>query len=939
MNCNTVEELLLDFIEGELDPAQAQTIRAHLESCSKCRDNVDETRQLIDAMEVARHRQDQASRISDTSQSRAIPVTLSGGSLNWRTGQVLGDFEIISEAGRGGMGVVYRARQVSLNRIVALKVLPPSVCQTEKAVARFKREAKAAAKLHHTNIVSVYAQGQQDGHSYYAMELIEGDSLDQILKRSPAMVAPMGPDDEPAAENNDDTPSLSGAFLLASNSLILADYRKTALLIAGVAEGIEHAHKHGVIHRDIKPQNLLLGNDGQLHITDFGLARLLDEPSVTVTGEMLGTPAYMSREQVTADGKRIDHRTDIYSLGVTFYELLTGQRPFMGSSREQVIARICADEPRPPRKLNPAIPVDLDTICLRAMEKDPKRRYQRAKEMAADLRRYAQDRPILSRRVNPFEKALKWVRRHPAMTAIIVLSVTLAITASIWTFQAIKARHTHARSLVQQAFDTLAYVDYREPDQAIQWLAQAEPLAPDTPSFRFEFLKTSGLAHLLSNPKIACDKLSEAARLRPDDTEIMYLLAWALRRDERIEQSRQWIDKAASTQEGETTAAGHFFHAQAVVRHKPEEAEQAYDRAISGRDRYIQAMVHWARADNHWMYHHRKHERFSRQESFLSAACEFQRAKAYPRYLLSIAYRLSAEIYEQATGAEMAEQRYKRALALARDAQKVEPHSPLGYACEAEYWESRRDYAVALATRDRGAKYCSSPSSKVELCQYRWRLCYWLDQLPRAMADLETLKETSPNSDKRTMWYKWLFPALIRADMGDMEEALRLTREMVETHPTDFRAITSAACMLRLLGQADEANTLLAEQSEQLDYGLGATTPFPPGWVESLYAFCQGSKTMADLEALADDRASDTLLWPVAHFCAGTTALSKGDRPAALDHFLKCERTFDYDDYCYLAKIFARKLAKTPAWPAWIAPAVQPASPNSGNAGPEFAVP
>jgi len=910
MNCKGVEAVLLDFIEGGLDEREAQAVRSHIKGCPACKLNLQETRELIGVLEDAKRQQDRSRRTGqrgDTSSEAVVGV------IGWRAGEVLGDFKILGEIGRGGMGVVYRANQVSLNRIVALKVLAGMVCQTKKAITRFKKEARAAAKLHHTNIVPVYAQGEHEGHYYYAMELVDGKGLNLVLQDNPSMIVPSLSEEPPSdslAETQEDTPASS---MDVTTSSLRADYRQLALLVAGVAEGIEHAHRLGVIHRDIKSQNLLLGTDGQLHITDFGLARLLDEPSVTVTGEMLGTPAYMSPEQITADRRKIDHRTDIYSLGVTFYEMLARRRPFEGATRDQIIARICTDEPRSPRKWNPDVPVDLETICLRAMEKDRRRRYQSAGEMAADLRRYAEDRPILSRRVGSVEKAIKWVRRHPARTTIIGLSFVLAIVASVWTVQAVQARHARADALVQMAFDALAYEDYRDPHQARSWLQRAVKLGPD----EVPYLETFALAHLLNDPKLAVGHLEQAIARQPDNTEIMYLLAWALRRDQQNHMSGEWIERAKAAG-GAKTAAGHFFHAQAVVRNNPEEAVTAYRNASIKRENYAQAWVHLGRAHNHWMYHHRKHERFDEQERFLKMACDMQTGRAYPRYLLSIAYRLSAEIYRHAGNEPDAREHFNKALYYAKEAQAVEPESLRGYVCEAEYWESQKNYPRAIAAWDRGAPYCKTSTTLVELHQYRWRLLYWDGQPTRALEDLRVLKQECPEGNTKRVWFVALFPSLIQAEAGRMDEALQLARLMVDERPNDFRAVTSAACTLRILGQANEADGLLASHAEKIDAQGVSCIKLPPGWVEAMYAFCQRPTTWGSLEQLAADRRNDKLLWPAPNFFAGADALGRGDRQGALDYFRKCERTFDYGDYSYLANTIVRKLEDDPTWPGWL---------------------
>ena len=273
-------------------------------------------------------------------------------------GKTLGDFEIVRELGRGGMGIVYEARQTSLNRHVALKVLGPGLGLTPKAVDRFRREAAAAAKLHHTNIVPVYATGEENGIHFYAMELIDGPSLNAVIchmrggedvetkTELPANLAATG-DYIPASS----TPAPTNGRGMSGSSGERFD--RAAAMIAAVADALHHAHHQGVTHRDIKPSNLLLSSDGRLSVADFGLARMLEQPGMTVTGEFVGTPAYMSPEQITAGRIPIDHRTDIYSLGATLYELLTMAPPFKADGRDRLLAMIIQKDPNRRARLIP----------------------------------------------------------------------------------------------------------------------------------------------------------------------------------------------------------------------------------------------------------------------------------------------------------------------------------------------------------------------------------------------------------------------------------------------------------------------------------------------------------------------------------------------------------------------------------------------------------
>ena len=341
--------------------------------------------------------------------------------------RVLGDFHLLREVGHGGMGVVYEAVQRSLDRRVALKVLPFAVVADPRQLRRFQVEARTAAYLHHPHIIPVYAVGCERGVHYYAMQFIEGRSLAELIRglRQLDGLDPTG------ATGVDDLT----AFLLTSglvfgpaamegssrgpgglpclttrpgstpagqekepSSRSRCFVRAAARIGIQAAEALEYAHQQGVIHRDIKPSNLMVDDQGQLWVADFGLARLHDGSGVTLTGDLLGTLSYMSPEQAQGGRVLLDHRTDIYSLGVTLYELLSLQPAFEGKDRADLLLRIAEQEPTPLRRLNPTVPADLETIVAKAMAKEPVSRYARAQDLADDLVLFLADRPIRARR-------------------------------------------------------------------------------------------------------------------------------------------------------------------------------------------------------------------------------------------------------------------------------------------------------------------------------------------------------------------------------------------------------------------------------------------------------------------------------------------------------------------------------------------------------------
>ncbi len=375
-------------------------------------------------------------------------------------GSVIGDFEIFEEIGRGGMGVVFRARQTSLDRIVALKVLSSSLGLTLAAVERFKREAQASGKLHHPNIVPIFAQGHEGDTYFYAMELVCGRSLHDIIDEqahglpaedggsSSGARRPMTPEElaladteiipregeDSAAGSATDEATTDSATDTASSVCYpsaAAYYDTVARQLRDVAGALDYAHRHGVIHRDIKPHNLLVGDDGRLCISDFGLARVLEQPGVTVTGEFVGSPLYMSPEQISGDNRRVQQATDIYSLGATMYEWLTLRPPFPGTTREQVITRILTTDPIPPRSINRHVPVDLETICLKAMEKEPHKRYRAAEEMRDDLDRYLRRAPIRARRIGPIAWAGRYISRHKPVSISVAAAIIVVLLASL----------------------------------------------------------------------------------------------------------------------------------------------------------------------------------------------------------------------------------------------------------------------------------------------------------------------------------------------------------------------------------------------------------------------------------------------------------------------------------------------------------------------------
>jgi serine/threonine protein kinase len=417
--------------------------------------------------------------VSSTFGSEARPVT------------PLGDYRILREVGRGGMGIVYEAEQLSLGRRVALKVLPFAAGLDGKQLQRFKNEAQAAAGLHHAHIVPVYAVGCERGVHFYAMQLIDGQSLAALIRElrqlaghenadevtasrpvstvaqelasrggAPVQPGPAVPQPTGLSTQPPRTPPAPGSDLARqpaaarSNQHSLtspAFFRTAASLGVQAARALEHAHQLGIVHRDVKPGNLLVDGCGQLWVADFGLAHCQGGGGLTLTGDLVGTLRYMSPEQALAKPGLLDHRTDVYGLGATLYELLTLEPAFPGQDREELLRQIAFEEPKPPRRLNPAVPAELETIVLKALAKAPEERYATAQELADDLGRFLKDEPIRARRPTLGQRLRKWARRHRPMVWALGVALVVALLNSAAVLWREKQWAEEALRLARQA--------------------------------------------------------------------------------------------------------------------------------------------------------------------------------------------------------------------------------------------------------------------------------------------------------------------------------------------------------------------------------------------------------------------------------------------------------------------------------------------------------
>jgi eukaryotic-like serine/threonine-protein kinase len=468
---------------------------------------------------------------------------------------VLGDYRIVREVGRGGMGVVYEAEQLSLRRRVALKVLPFAAVMDPRALQRFHNEALAAAALDHPHVVKVYGVGQDRGVHFIALQFVDGRTLADLIRERRGQ--PVGPAEETRTAvfaAADTTVSQSEPQAAApparpekgsapSRTPVDTAYaRRVAEWGIQAAEALEHAHTLGVVHRDIKPGNLLMDARGHLWVADFGLARVSADPGMTETGALLGTPRYMSPEQAAAAHGLVDHRSDVYSLGATLYELLTLEPAVGGRDRAEVLKNISLSDPTAPRRLAPEIPRDLETVVLKCLAKEPRDRYQSAAALAADLRRWQEHKPLLAKRESRLGRARRWCRRNPAMAALaaVILLASVGLSASTVLFWKQKQRaqeeHQRADGLYRQTQEL-----YQQSDAAYQKEVRHRKRARQA----VDTMYTEVAEHLLpTEPGLSGARkqfllkalafYEEEAVEQPAEPEVRVATAWANQRAGRI---------------------------------------------------------------------------------------------------------------------------------------------------------------------------------------------------------------------------------------------------------------------------------------------------------------------------------------------------------------------------------------------------------------------
>jgi Protein kinase domain len=789
----------------------------------------------------------------------------------------LGDFELIREIGRGGMGVVYEARQISLNRKVALKVLGPGLGLTARAVDRFQHEAEAAARLHHTHIVPVYATGAEDGVHYYAMELIDGPSLDQVLRQLRGPAETTTPAALAQTEVYEAKLGVAQDVGLSASSLISGGtyFDTVAQMLAGIADALDHAHQHGVIHRDLKPSNLLLSPDGRLSLNDFGLARMLEQPGMTMTGEFVGTPLYMAPEQIAAGRVPIDQRADVYSLGATLYEMLTLQAPFRGERRDQVIAQVMHKDPPAPRRINPKIPVDLETICLKAMEKDPDRRYQTAGQLADDLRRYVNRFAISARRAGPAARAAKWIRRHPGVASLLGGLLVAVLAAGLFAYQA-KLSKDLLRAKDRQSAVDKAIVESMggDAEAALRAVVEAEGLGAEPGQLNM----LRGLVELhRGRTKEALLHLEQAEKQLPDSLAVKALLATAYLTDYQYER----YDVLSVFADGmePNTSEDIVFLSQMQAAIDPGRALKTLDRAAarprqSPIARLTRAMIQTSYA-----------QMTGQAEDAKQALKDVDRVELAdnPVLLNTQVQALLTAAQSVARGQAERNDYWKQAAEVVSRLARF-PDMPVAI-------QGRCLYYYVTGDDDTLLKIVQDSRGRVEYTaafDYEYDVLYRRGQFDEALVSVRTSR-----FEERT---RNIMEAIIYATMGQADKAERL----FQAHLHATRAGTALALLpahMCLLGPGgrSESRRIAAEllsKSAQLIPG------WRDGWYRDILKFTAGQMEAEDLLAKAGASRFNQC---EAYFYIGLRKLAEGNRSEAKVWFTKTQATgvFNFGEYMW----------------------------------------
>jgi tetratricopeptide (TPR) repeat protein len=683
-------------------------------------------------------------------------------------------------------------------------------------------------------------------------------------------------------------------------------------MIADVADALDHAHKSGVIHRDIKPSNLLLSPEGRLSVNDFGLARVLEQPGMTMTGEFVGTPAYMSPEQIAAGRVPIDHRTDVYSLGATLYELLTLQPPFSGKSRDQVLAQILQQDPVPPRKVNKRVPVDLETICLKAMTKDPNRRYRTAGQMAEDLRRYVNRFAISARRAGPMERLGKWVRRNPGLAAGLACALGAFLTAGLFAWRASVAEQRrqadaseHEEMLRgekrQNALDRglLAAMggDFEAAEEAIR---DAERLDASPGQVR---VMRGQIALHRGQMKDAVRELEQAVQLLPESVAARGMLAVVHCRAGRVRE----YQKALADMEhlALLTPEDYLFKGYAQSLWASDQASRTLDEAIRRRPSSAISLLIAADARARLADDSKDVHQAELTQDEADAAKRLLRDNSVPLWVSVHAHLVAATIYE-ASGQKA---KLRSALAQARrDARALDRFTTLPEAVLVRWWYARQVGEEDAAEEDAAFEELGHAAEQTGHSSLVYEYGFALYRRGRHTEAVKVL-DRGRGGTTGDLVRAWTLPELPEGEA----RAYAAYQERIARYRVGLGPLYSQT-ILRLLGRKREAVEASLQYRKEVD---------PATFVRrepSLRALDYNCDLLSADELLRGTATSAGDRTQACLFIA-LTKLAEGDRDGAREHFREgvVTRQVSWEDY-HWNRAFLERMAKDSTWPKWIQP-------------------
>ena len=791
-------------------------------------------------------------------------------------GQLLGDYRIVREIGRGGMGVVYEAVQMSLDRRVALKVLPMGTLLSEHAPERFAREAQTAARLHHSNIVPVYAVGEEQGIPYYAMQYIEGRSLSQHLQTLRASGVRAGHD----------------------------HFRRVARWGRQVAEALAYAHGEGTIHRDVKPSNLLLDARDNVWVTDFGLARAGVHTTLTVTGDVLGTARYMSPEQARGGQRVLAAATDIYSLGVTLYELLAWQPAFEGESREGVLSRVVFADPTPLRRVQPAIPRDLETIIGKCMEKDPAQRYASAADLAEDFRRFLAGEPLRARRTPWVVKAARYVRRHRLRVVGLGVAAGLTLLSMLLVVQIRQAR---GQKCLDAALSAVLFDS--NPQEARRLLDEADGLGADA----IERHLYRALVPLLNGqPQEAFGPLEQVLRQQPGHPAATFALAYAYSAAGDVFNGRRVFERVP--ERDVDTALAWLLRGLAQSPLQRSGAIDCYDRAVALESDYVPAIR--ARGDyrGHALLTEGKRSSLEAMLNDYDALVVFRPNSSRSFAARARGWRLAAAYATTQPDLRAREDEWlancRRDLA---EALRLRPAGDWTALVEqGKYLRYVGDYPGCVAALGEAMALNREAMGLTDfnLAHHYALALHAVGDLDAALAVVQPLAVEYPG-----LYSVSLHLALLLAEQGRVQEARALCRAALRNHQDNSNGLFWSVVFAELLGLPDAGTAALASferrtPAEVTSEDARLATPAPA------LAYLKGE---LDAEPLVSQAGTDPGSRCEYLFLVALRQLGRGQRAEGLESLRACLRTqvLFYGEHRF-AQLMLIRAEADPEWPTWL---------------------